>query len=573
MFTRKKEALFLIILACPGLNPPAMAKDEKPLQGAGDQAVSQVITRIVAGEKVLVEKLQNYRPIVETYIQNQTEDKNLGKVLKNDEYFLGKLDLTSGTKADQLIPQGNLISKFVGLMKQTVSMKYLPDGFASMILIDRQSFDTDSYEFTYIRREFLGAVRCLVFDVKPIKQDRSRFTGRIWVEDKDYAIVRFNGVNGTSATKPLAQHYYFHFDSWRLNAGPGIWLPAYVYSEESDFQYGAVKLRKLRFKGQTRIWGYDPGRTTRKGEFTDVLVDSAKDRSDTEQQLSPVLSLRTWESQAEENVLERLLQAALLAPVGEVDKVLQTVLNNLEITNNLDIQPEVRCRVLMITPFESLTVGRTIVLSRGLIDVLPDEASLALVLAHELGHVLLGHQLIDTKYAFSDRMMVDDAEILGSFRFRREPQDETAADNKAIELLKHSPYADKLGGAGLFLRAIASRAKQLPELIRPYLGDRLVKGGDAQRFAEIMNAAPKLEMERIDQIAALPLGARIHVDPWSGRIELIKSKSVALASAREKMLFEVSPLMPYLSYQQNTKEAVSSSRRPDKNPQGETVRP
>ena len=76
-----------------------------------------------------------------------------------------------------------------------------------------------------------------------------------------------------------------------------------------------------------------------------------------------------------------------------MDKVLETVVNNLEVTNNLDIEPEVRCRVMMTSTLESFTVGHTIVLSRGLIDVLPDEASLATMIAHELSHVVLGHRI------------------------------------------------------------------------------------------------------------------------------------------------------------------------------------
>jgi len=36
---------------------------------------------------------------------------------------------------------------------------------------------------------------------------------------------------------------------------------------------------------------------------------------------------------------------------------LQNVVNNVMITNNLDIQPEVHCRVLMTTPLESFTIG------------------------------------------------------------------------------------------------------------------------------------------------------------------------------------------------------------------------
>ena len=90
-------------------------------------------------------------------------------------------------------------------------------------------------------------------------------------------------------------------------------------------------------------------------------------------------------------------------------KVLETVVNNLEVTNNLDIEPDMRCRVLMTSTLESFVIGHTIVLSRGLIDVLPDEASLAMIIAHELAHIALGHRL-DTKYAFNDRMLFEDPE-------------------------------------------------------------------------------------------------------------------------------------------------------------------
>jgi len=38
-------------------------------------------------------------------------------------------------------------------------------------------------------------VRTLVFDVTPTaKSGKGRFMGRIWVEDQDFHIVRFNGA-------------------------------------------------------------------------------------------------------------------------------------------------------------------------------------------------------------------------------------------------------------------------------------------------------------------------------------------------------------------------------------------
>ena len=82
-----------------------------------------------------------------------------------------------------------------------------------------------------------------------------------------------------------------------------------------------------------------------------------------------------WERTAEDNALDHLQKVGLLAPQGDVDKILQTVVNNLIITNNLQIIPDVRCRVLLTSPLESFTIGHTIVISRGLLDVLPDEGA------------------------------------------------------------------------------------------------------------------------------------------------------------------------------------------------------
>lgn len=184
-------------------------------------------------------------------------------------------------------------------------------------------------------------------------------------------------------------------------------------------------------------------------------------------------------------------------------------------------------------------------MSRGLLDVLPDEASLAMVLSHELSHILLGHKL-DTSLAFNDRLFFPDQESLQRLDFKRRSADEEAADTKAIELLKNSPYKDKLSNAGLFLKALQQRGPDLPNLIRPHLGNGLASA-KSMRMSSLLASAPVLDDRRLDQIAALPLGGRIKVDPWSDRAELAKNKPVALMSAREKMPFELTPFFPYLT--------------------------
>src|SRR2546423_7737814 len=251
-----------------------------------------------------------------------------------------------------------------------------------------------------------------------------------------------------------------------------------------------------------------------------------------------------------------------MSPRGDVDKLLEVVVNNLEVTNNLDIDPEVRCRVLMTTTLESFTLGHTIVLSRGLIDVLPDEASLATVLAHELGHVVLGHRM-DTTYAFFDQLLVDDKETFRHFGFARTPEEEQAASTKALELLSKSPYKDQLGNANLFLTALQTRQKEIPNLISAHLGDRVPAIADLKTVAA--SPDPKKDEQKI---AALPIGGRVKLDVWSDKLDLIKSKPIGTVAEREKMPFEVTPFMPYLMrYGAETSKPANASSAGTKPPE------
>src|ERR1700674_426262 len=517
------------------------------------KTMDQVVDRIVTNENRLNQQIRQYTPLVETYIQDLKPDKDLGYVPAGDKYFLGRADFQKGVELVSLSETQTKGKKIFGSIGNFFSfaMQFLPDGFLQMIFLDTNGFDRQHYKFDYVRREFLGEVRCLVFDVTPLeKSGKGRFLGRIWVEDQDFNIVRFNGAYGGGGHAS----WYFHFDSWRTNVQAGLWMPSFVYSEERELHYAIGK--KLDFKAQTRLWGYNLGHAAQEQELSKVLVETpVQDDSKTANDLTPVQAQRSWDRQAEENVADRLERIGLMAPRGEVDKVLETVVNNLEVTNNLDIDPEVKCRVLMTTTLESFTLGHTIVLSRGLIDVLPDEASLATVIAHELGHVVLGHRM-DSNYAFFDQLLVSDKDTFRHFGFARTQAEEQAASAKAVELLNNSPYKNQLANAALFLSALQVRQKQIPNLIAAHLGDRVATIADLKGKV----ATDADQKNNPQMIAALPIGGRVKLDVWSDRLDLIKSKPVGTVAEREKMPFEVTPFMPYLT--RYTVDASSAERKP-----------
>jgi hypothetical protein len=170
-----------------------------------------------------------------------------------------------------------------------------------------------------------------------------------------------------------------------------------------------------------------------------------------------------------------------------------------------------------------------------------------MVVSRELAHIILGHNL-GSKYAFSDRMLFSDESTYQNLGFRHIPEEETAADKKAIELLKNSPYAQKLNTAGLFLRELSARGPALSALLTPHLGTGFTdRKGAVDHLVVLMNSAPALDPSKLDQIAALPLGGRVKLNAWDDHVELIKVTPVAITSARHKMPLEVTPLFPRLT--------------------------
>ncbi len=513
--------------------------------------VDRLLDRIVEREKIFLDSAKKRTPVIETYIQEAPELAPADERPTKDHYFLGRFRMGDSLGYETLIERSDAPPQKSGgwlhSAQKNRPMTFLPRGFAQMAVIDLQDFNRQTYNFEYVRREFLGEVRCLVFDVQPRNRAQAgKFVGRIWVEDRDNSIVRFNGTYVQAPPqKGTTPERYFHFDSWRVNVGEAMWVPAQIYVEEEGAAGEGGKAGTPRFKAQTRIWDYAAAPLNKLDELTSILIDSGSAVKDQEasKDVSPLESQRSWERQAEENLLARLEKGGLVAPSGPVDEVLNTVVNNLIVSANLNV--EAHCRVMLTTPIETFSIGHTIVISRGLIDVLPDEASLAMVIADELSHIALGHHT-QTQFAFNNQTMLSDAELLQKFHFQRTPDEMLSAGKKTIEIMKASPY-QKMANAGLFLKEMASRGSALPRLLQANLGNQFANADAVNRLAAFAASAPALEENKIEQIAALPLGSRVKVNPWNNQVVLVKTRPISLLSAREKMPFEITPFALYLT--------------------------
>ena len=528
----------------------AQAKDKYAPPIALTPEQSALVQKAIAAEKITIKSIQQHSPLVQTYIQNMKGDAKLYAIPVSDQYMLQRVDFAKGFYGKSYSAEGKSHGMFKGSaqallgLSKAFGVSYVPDGFLDMMFIDPTGFDQQHYDFIYVRRTFLGTIRTDVFDVHPKPQTgHGRFTGRIWIDDDTGNIVRFNGTYTGGAEEDASNNDYFHFDSWRQNLQQGVWLPVGVYVEETSKKDAE---HPVAFKAQTQIWGYALKIPTHQSDNESIKIDDVTDQSASAEDVSPLQAQREWVSQAEENVIDRLTQAGLVAAPSDFDKVLEQITTNIIATNNIELAAPVHCRVMLTTPLESIAIGNTIVLSKGLIDTLPNEGSLASVLAFQLAHIVLGHH-IDTKYAFNDRLLFPDESTFDRIHMQHTDADDEAAAKKGLALLEG--YMNYKGmdknmerDAGLYLSQLQTREKELAALNTPRLGDGLLKTDGTPWMAALLPKAGKLDMDKMDQIAALPLGSQLRIDAWDDKVYRLNAKAVPLLNARDKMPFEVTPV-------------------------------
>src|SRR5277367_6703045 len=527
-----------------------------------------LIDKAIVREKEVVKTVKDRAPLVETYIQNMRPDPVLGQVPDSDQHFLGRVEFnkiigdnayevneatSKGTKNEGKLGFLKHPTAFLGGLSSSLRLTFHEAGFVQMLLMDSNDYDRQHYAFGFVRNDFLGNTPTAVFDVTPIdgKRATGRFFGRIWVETRNGNVVRFNG--DFSGTEEDHKEFY-HFDSWRTNVQPDIWLPTSFYVEESDPKSVS---RTLKFKAINHVWGYVLKVPPADAANASLDVVGATDVRNDAQDVSPLGAQRAWVQQAEDNVVERLFQAGLLDAPSEFDKTLEALANNILAYNNITLSRPIRCRTLLTQPLESLAIGNTIVVSKSLLDTTAvvtqdgqqQMGNLNAILAFQIAHIILAHRL-DTKYAFNDRLLFPSTSVFNRIPMHHTDADNTAAAKKALELLNAKELDSGQQYFSLYLQQLQMRVKNLKALNEPMIGDGLVKSDEDPTFwmDAITAKGPKLDMKDLKQQGAMPLASFLRFDPWTDQVFVMHSTFEPLLTAADKMPFEVEPVYLKLSY-------------------------
>ncbi|ADV81970.1 hypothetical protein [Terriglobus saanensis] len=535
-------------------------------------AQNALIDKAIAREKEVIKVVKERAPLVETYIQNMKPDVALLQVPESDQHFLGRVEFgkiigdsqyqtaaVHGKSGGKLGFFKNSLGYLSGLSK-SLHLEFSEEGFVQMMLVDSKDFNRQMYKFGFVRNDFLGTVPTMVFDVEPAsKSTRGRFFGRIWIERRNGNIVRFNG--SFAGTQKDIKEFY-HFDSWRTNVQEDLWLPTSFYVEESDPKSTEST---VKFKAVNHIWGYVLKVPNKDTENVDVEVQGATDVSQDAQDVGPLGAQRAWVQQAEDNVVDRLVQAGLLDAPSDFDKILEQIAGNILAYNNIQLSRPIRCRTLLTEPLESVAIGNTIIISKSLIDTtaVPGNnneqvSNLYAVIAFQLAHVILGHRL-DTKYAFNDRLLFPDTSAFARIPMHHTDKDNEEAAKKTLELLQPKELSDAPGQFGLYLAQLQARSKALKALNEPMLGDGLFKDPTTFWLQALVGKGPKLDMNDLKQNAAMPLSAFLRFDPWTDQVIQMHAAFEPLLSSRDKMPFEVAPVYLKLTYYKAPPEAAPAA--------------
>ncbi|HKV60710.1 MAG TPA: hypothetical protein VJO16_02265 [Candidatus Acidoferrum sp.] len=113
------------------------------------------------------------------------------------------------------------------------------------------------YDVKYVGQQQLDELNTYVFDVGPKKIEKNQryFQGRIWVDQKDLAIVKTDGKAVPDIKKHGEENVFPRFVTYRENIEGHFWFPTYTHSEDSlHFSTGDVKIRMtVRYENYKRF--------------------------------------------------------------------------------------------------------------------------------------------------------------------------------------------------------------------------------------------------------------------------------------------------------------------------------
>ena len=113
--------------------------------------------------------------------------------------------------------------------------------------------EVPEYNILYVGQQQEDTLHCYVFDIAPkqIVGKKRYFQGRIWVDDRDFQIVKTYGqavpeIRDTKKRGNKTEHLYPKFTTWREQIDNQYWFPTYTRADDTlHFNTGDIHIREI----------------------------------------------------------------------------------------------------------------------------------------------------------------------------------------------------------------------------------------------------------------------------------------------------------------------------------------
>ena len=255
---------------------PVLATAQTP---TSDLPIDEVIQRFAAKEKEFKTARENYTFKQEVKVQE----------LSDSDRVLGEYQTTTEISFDE---KG----------RRTERVTYAPPSTLKRIFITKEDLQTIEniqpfvlttddialYDLKYVGKEQVDEISCYAFEVSPKKIEKNQlyFEGKIWVDDKDFQIVKTFGKPVPDQKTKNNENLFPKFETYREQIDE-YWFPTYTRAVDTlDFSSGKQKIREI-----IRYGDYKKFQTSVKlrfgGEVTDEKAGTPADPE--KEKLAPAL--------------------------------------------------------------------------------------------------------------------------------------------------------------------------------------------------------------------------------------------------------------------------------------------
>jgi hypothetical protein len=201
--------------------------------------VDEIIKRFSEKEKEFKAARSNY-----TYREVVSVEE-----LTADDRVRGRFERTSDIGFDS---KGKRTSKVIFAPVSTLkNLEMTPQDFADIESIQPfvlTSDDIGKYKLTYGGQEKIDEIGCYVFEVEPrkLEKDQRYFQGKIWVDDRDFQIVKTYGKAVPDIVTKDKDNLFPRFETYREQIDKKYWFPTYTRAVDTlNFQSGPQKIRQI----------------------------------------------------------------------------------------------------------------------------------------------------------------------------------------------------------------------------------------------------------------------------------------------------------------------------------------